>query len=119
MALQRVRAMEALNAETSSELQFRTIKGLNDPKSSHCGMTATKKNQKEYILLRTALFKHGENKVIHSGHKIVCVTEFKLISQECTFVQVNRGIIIRQYYPKEKLDMGCVRNKMGKYLHDA
>ena len=58
------------------------------------------------------------NKVILGRHKILCITEFKSICWECTFIQTNRWTIFRQSNPKEKLDMGRVSNKLGKHSHD-
>ena len=45
MALQRVRAVEALNVDRQVQnCKLRTVKGLNDPKSSHSSIATTKKN---------------------------------------------------------------------------
>ena len=48
-----------------------------------------------------------------------CLSKFDSISWEYTLIQINRWAIIRQYCPKEKLDMGRVRNKMGEHLYNA
>ena len=50
MALQRVRAMEALNADRQVQnCNSGLLKVHNDSKSSHHGVTTTKKDQKGYI----------------------------------------------------------------------
>ena len=57
MALQRVRAVEALNTNRqTSKLQFRVTKNFNDPKSGNSGVTTFEENQKECVFPGTTLF---------------------------------------------------------------
>ena len=49
----------------------------------------------------------------------MCHSKFESMSWEHTLIQVNRWAITRQSCPEEKLDMGCVRNKMGEHLQYA
>ena len=39
----------------------------------------------------------------------------KQISQEHPFIQADRRTVIGECYSKEKLDMGCIRNQMGRH----
>ena len=109
MALQRVRAVEALNTNRQTQkLQFRVAKNLNDPKSGYSGVTTSKKNQKECVLLGTTLFQHGKDKIISGRYKMLCFIRSKQNSWEYPFVQIDRRTVIGKCYFKKELDMGCV-----------
>ena len=87
MALQRVRAVYALNTNRQkSKLQFRVTKNLNDPKSSNSGVATSEKNQKECVLPGTTFFKHGKDKIISGRYKILCFIRSKQNSWKYTFV---------------------------------
>ena len=109
MALQRVRAVEALNTNRQTpNCNSELLK--NDLKSGYSGVITAKKNQKECVLLRTTLFQHGKDKIISGRHKILCLIRSKQNSQEHPFVQVDRRTVIGKCYFKEELDIGCIRN---------
>ena len=97
---------------TKSKLQFRVTKIFNDPKSSNSGVTTSEENQKEHIFPGTTLFQHGKDKTISGRYKVLFFIRSKQNSWKYTFIQIDRTVF-RQYCLKEKLDMGCVRNKMG------
>ena len=119
MALQRVRAAEVLNTDRQAQNCNSGLLKVLMILNLVIVVSLLLRKLKKYILSGTTLLKHGENKIIHSRHKVVCITEFESISWEYTFVQVNRQTITRQCHPKEKLDMGCVRNTLGEHLHNA
>ena len=72
-----------------------------------------KENQKECIFPGTTLFQHGKDKIISGRYKVLCFIRSKQNNQKYTFIQIDRRTVFRQHYLKEKLDMGCVRDKMG------
>ena len=86
MALQRVRAVEALNTNRPTQsCNSELLKYLNDLKSGYSGITTAKRNQIGCVLLRTTLFKHGKYKIISGRYKILCLIKSKRNSQEHPF----------------------------------
>ena len=115
MALHRVRAIDSLNTnkQSNQSCNSRVIKNFNDLKSSNSGVDTSEENQKECIFPGTTLFQHGKDKIISGRYKVLCIIRSKQNSQKYIFIQIDRRTVFRQYYLKEKLDMGYVRNMMG------
>ena len=81
MALQRVRAVEALNTNRETQnCNSELLKIFNDSKSGNSGVT-TSKEIKECVLLGTTLFQHGEDKIISGRYKILCFTNLNKIAR--------------------------------------
>ena len=87
-------------------------------KPSHSSVATTEKNKEKYTLSRSALFQLGESKAVFGWHKILCLTKLKSISWKYASIQIIEWTIITQCNPKEKLDMGCMRDKMGRHPHN-
>ena len=54
-------------------------------------------------------------KLFLADTKYICFIRSKQISQEHPFIQADRRTVIEEHYSKEKLDMGCIRNQMGRH----
>ena len=110
MALQRVRAVNALN--TNRQTQSCNSELLKILMILHLVIVVSLLLRK----IRKSVFFQGQLfsnmvkiKLFLAGTKS-CFIRSKQISQKYTFVQIDRRTVIRQCYLKEKLDMGCVRN---------
>ena len=92
MALQRVRAMEALNTDTQIQnCNSGLIKVLMILNLIIVVSLLLRNIRKSVFFLGSTLFsKLGENKVILGRHKIICLTKFESIHWEYTFIQINR-----------------------------
>ena len=119
ITLQRIRTMEVLSTDkpvqncNSGLLKILMILNLVIVVS-----LLLRKNKEKYTLLRSALFQHGENKTVFGWHKILCLTKLESIGWKYTSIQTNGWTIIAWCIPKEILDMGCVRDKMGKHPYN-
>ena len=111
MALQRVRAVEALNTNRQTQnCNSELLKILMILNLVIVVSLLFEENHKECILPGTTLFQHGKDKIISGRYKILCFTRSKQNKQKYTFVQTDRRTIIGKCYFKKELDMGCVRN---------
>ena len=110
MVLQRLRVIDTLhtNKQTqncNSEL-LKILIILNLVKV----VSLLLRKMRKSVFFQGQLFQHGKDKIISGRYKVLCFIRSKLNSWEYTFFQIDRRTVIREYYLKEKLDMGCVRN---------
>ena len=111
MALQRVRAVEALNTNRQTQnCNSELLKVLMILDLVILVLLLLRKIKKSCVLLGTTLFQHGKDKIISGTYIILCFTRSKQNSQEYTFVQNDRRTHIGNVTLRKKLDMGCVRN---------
>ena len=108
MALQRVRAVEALN--TNRQIQNCNSELLKNLMILNLVIVVSLmlRKIKKSVLLETTLFQHGKDKIISGRHKILCFISSKQNSSEHPFVQIDRRTLIGKCYFKKELDMGCI-----------
>ena len=75
MALQRVRAIDALSTNKWSNSEL--LKILMILNLVIGGVATSEENQKECILPGTTLFQHGKDKTISGRYKVLCFIRFK------------------------------------------
>ena len=110
IALQRVRAMEALNTDRQVQsCNSGLLKVLMILNLVIVALLLLRKIKKS-IFFQGQPFSNMVKRKLFLADTKLCLTKFESISQEYTLIQVNRWATIRQCHPKEKLDMGCVGN---------
>ena len=57
-------------------------------------------------------------KLFLANTKSLCLAKLESIIQKYTSIQTNGWSITKRCHPKEKLDMECVRSKIGKHPHN-
>ena len=59
-----------------------------------------------------------QSNAFHIKHAIICAYKSKQNSRKYTFIQNKREINSRKYKIQEKLDLGCIRNRLERSHND-
>ena len=114
MALQRVRAIDALNTNKQSQSCNSELLKILMILNLVIVVLLLLRKVKKSVFFQGQLFSNMiKDKTISVRYKVLCFIRSKQNSWKYPFIQIDRRTVIRQHYLKEKLDMGHVRNKMG------
>ena len=114
MALQRVRNVKALNTNRQTQnCNSELLKILMILNLVIVVSLLLRKTKKSVFFTGQPFSNMVKIKLFLADTKSYVSLDQKQISREDPFVQTDRRTVIGKCYTKEKLDMGCVRDKMG------
>ena len=116
MALHHVKTIEAATLKENENCDFGIMKFLIILNLAMTVLLVLIKIKKSRVFQGCLFTNMVKVNLFIAGHSILCTIRNKQNSQECASIQIDRCSTHREFYSKEKLDVGCIRNKLEQCL---